>query len=221
MEKSFNSANPTFMALCVWLAISWCSICYFIWPRFSPKDRGTVVFPPLLSRENFLAYFSSEGGELDGCPVCRGEVEREEASLCLETIFSSFHLSMLLGLAAFGWHQLFIPQKTLLVESPRHKQIYPHCFQHLMGRQAEGNCRVDAERGSVCRWNSKTHFSHYAGVFCRLLALVEWSVCNCLCSSAFVNSLQVRAICRGREGQKRWRVVMHLALRNTLEDSVG
>ncbi|KAF3857509.1 hypothetical protein F7725_009368 [Dissostichus mawsoni] len=33
-----------------------------------PKDRGTVVFPPLLSRENFLAYFSSEGGELDGCP---------------------------------------------------------------------------------------------------------------------------------------------------------
>lgn len=31
----------------------------FYLARFSSKDRGTVVFPPLLSPENFFAYFSS------------------------------------------------------------------------------------------------------------------------------------------------------------------
>lgn len=84
MEKFVHSANPRFMALCVWPTISWCSTCYFIWPASAPRIGGQLSFPPLLSLENFLAYFSSalweerekfffffskKGRKLDGGPV--------------------------------------------------------------------------------------------------------------------------------------------------------
>lgn len=71
MEKSLHSANPRFMVLCVWLAISWCSTCYFIWPASAPRIGGQLSSPAAEPGEFLcLLFLCSVGGE--------GESQKEE-----------------------------------------------------------------------------------------------------------------------------------------------
>ena len=59
MEKSFPSANPGFMLLCVWLAISWCSTCCFIWPAAAPRIGGQLSSPAAEPGEFLCLLFLS------------------------------------------------------------------------------------------------------------------------------------------------------------------
>lgn len=44
-EKPSLSANPGFMLPRVWLAISCCGTCYFIWPASAPRTGGQLCSP--------------------------------------------------------------------------------------------------------------------------------------------------------------------------------
>lgn len=71
MEKSLLSANLRFMALCVWLAISWCSTLYFIWPASAPRIGGQLSSPTAEPGEfPCLLFLCSVGGE--------GEIKKKE-----------------------------------------------------------------------------------------------------------------------------------------------
>lgn len=62
------------MVLCVWLAISWCSTCYFIWPASAPRIGGQLSSPAAEPGEFLcLLFLCSVGGEAEGEGEGKGE----------------------------------------------------------------------------------------------------------------------------------------------------